>query len=188
MSQIINEETKSLIDELGFKADTQKVAATFLEENVIRISPLSKHGAFEDVLVEIDEIGTMVKSTSRKATNLKFHLGKVLLETFATGISLPETTGNEIKFLILFLRYLQKMLELATINIEKQDAEVLLEIHRISHETPLPSVSEIANAIGREFGEEKLARILSNLEMLGCISLSDNNVKLIEKVIVRSVA
>lgn len=118
------------------------------------------------------------KTYSTKAFNVRFSLKKVLLFILEYGgtVGVPEGTVKKV-LLALFMLY--KLAGMGTIELSEAHAAALIKCAEL-------------HAFERPVREEELLRasnvthaVISDLERLGCVELTDGNVRLIESIFIQ---
>ena len=184
-NQLQNDLYQVLLEsELPEPVDAQD-ATVFISNYIEEIEPMPVGKAAEQILIALDEEGAIAVTTSIKIPNLKFKLGALLLETVSSGVAFSGTAKDPIKLLLVGIRFLQKVRQLATIEIASREAELLLAIYRLIHDKQVPTVDRLIEVIGDRLSEAQIAKSLEGLEKLSCIQLTMDRIVLNETIVIR---
>jgi hypothetical protein len=148
----------------------------------------SKRGdVAEQIKVILDpDGGDVVQTTSLKLPNLRFKLGQFLLEALGAGLSISGTLGEPLATALTAIRFLRNTQNLASVEIGRKDAELLLAVYRLTREEEVITVDDLIPVlVPGHMAEDDLARALERLERLGCIGLGMGEVQLNESIVIK---
>ncbi len=139
----------------------------------------------EVVHIQRDVQGNVVVATTHKLPNLRFRLGNLLLESVGTGMSVAGSLGQPLKLVLTGIRFLRSVRKMATLDIDKEDAETLITIYHLAQEEDVVRVDDLLTVLPEDWNEGRVARSLEKLELLACIELSMDGITLNETIIVQ---
>jgi hypothetical protein len=139
----------------------------------------------EIVRIQRDIHGNVIVATTQKVPNLRFRLGDLLLESLGTGMSVAGSLEQPLKLALTSIRFLRALRKMATIDIGRAEAEVLIAIYRLAQEEAIVRVDDLLAAVPGNADEGQLARTLENLELLACIQLGMDGITLNETIMVQ---
>lgn len=142
----------------------------------------------ETIRIKRDGDGNVVFATTQKLPNLRFRLGDLLLETSGTGLSMAGSLDKPLGLVLTGIRFLKTLRKLSTIEVEKEDAEMLIAIYVLIQEEKRVHVGDLPALLPSNWSEAKIAVSLERLERLACIELKMNNIILNETILVRGAA
>lgn len=144
--------------------------------------------ALEAVRIQRDVQGNVVLATTRKLPNLRFRLGDLLLETVGTGMSVAGSLDQPLKLVLTGIGFLRSVRKMATLDIKKEDAEVLIALFRLTQEEAVVRVDDLLAVLSGDWDEGRVARSLEILEMLACINVEMSGITLNETIMVQRIA
>lgn len=159
-------------------------------ESAIEVLPikgsLTPDGTSFEIQILLDSRGTITVATTRKVPNLRFRLGEVLLETVGYGTGIPGNIQHPITALLSTLSFLRSINKLATIEVDRGDAELLITLFRLTRDREVLELDALITATPA-MPEQIRTEALERLERLACITLEEGTVQLNETIIVQRV-
>lgn len=143
-------------------------------------------GTVQQIDIILNDEGDITVATTLKIPNLKFHLREFLLESTSSAIAASGSLNSPIQLTLVGIRFLQKIHKLATIDIDKDDAEILLAVHKLVKSNEIVSVDSLIEVLDDNKSKPKIAKSLEVLENLSCITLTMDEIILNETIIIRS--
>ncbi len=140
----------------------------------------------EVIGIQRDKAGNVVVATSLKLPNLRFRLGELLLEATGSGVAIAGSFDKPIKLVLTAIRFLRSLHKLATLDIGKADAEMLIAIFRLTQEEGTVQVDDLPAMLGEGWDERDVALSLERLDRLACIELKMDGVVLSETIVVQN--
>ena len=123
----------------------------------------------------------MVKATSHKVGNIRFHLMDLLFASAETAVT-AQTADDAVSLTLSALQFLREVLSFTSLPLDKDDANLLLSIHRLRERNEVPTIEALS-----KFDEPaRLTARLDRLSKLGCITLLAGSVRLNERIVIRT--
>jgi transposase len=92
-----------------------------------------------------------------------------------------------LRLVLTGIQFLRAVRRLATLDIRKEDAEMLIAIFRVTQEESVAQVDDLYALLPAGWDEAKVARSLERLEALACIEMGTEGIVLNETIIVQRV-
>lgn len=151
----------------------------YIEEIPPKFSPEGAETAF----IQLDEEGNISKASSIKLSNLKFNLGKLLLEITLTGLSV--NIEDPKKLLVIGFRFLERVKRLASNDLKSKDASLLLNVQKLGYEEKIVTVDNLTEFVKANPTDGKLGQALERLARLDCIKLTDDAIVINEIIVIQ---
>jgi hypothetical protein len=139
----------------------------------------------EVVRIQRDVQGNVVVATTRKLPNLRFHLGDLLLEVVGSGMAVVGSLDQPLRLVLTGIRFLKTINKLTTIDVRKEDAEMLIAIFRLAQELKQVRVDDLDAVLPAGWDAARIAISLERLELLACIELTMEGITLNETILVQ---
>jgi hypothetical protein len=165
---------------------TLSEAEDFVSRYVEEVSAPKQTSGAEQIVVTLDDSAQVEAASSTKPSNWRFKLGDMLLETFGSATAVAGSSGKLLPMLIVTLRFLRRAQQLAQIEIEPQDAEVLLAVFRLQTECKTVTVDQIVEKMAGQQSPTGIAGSLHRLETLSCLTVDMDRVSFNEDILVQS--
>lgn len=182
------EDTSELVPLLEQAAREGSQEGRDLLESAIEVLPadgaVTPGGAPFDITVLLDSRGTIAVATTRKLPNLRFRLGEVLLEAAEYVVGLPGAATSSLTMVLSTLSFLRSVRELATIDLDQGDAELLITLFRLTRDREVLRLDDLVTATPT-LTEQQRVEALERLERLACIALGEGTVQLNETIVVQ---
>lgn len=145
----------------------------------------SREDLIEHIDIVMSEQGDITVATTLKLPNLRFRLGDFLLEATSTAVSAASSPERPLVLALTAIKFIRTVRNLATIEIDREDAVVLLEIYKQVRDEGMVTVDVLGSTMDKHLASGDLARSLERLDRLGCIVLDDGEIQLNETIVVR---
>ncbi len=157
-----------------------------LRKHLIEIIP-SNSGSHppELVFMNTNELGAVTLATSLKIQNLKFYFDEFLMETLESAVAFSGALDKPLALILVALRFLQKVKQLATVEIGQAEAELLLTIYKLSKEDKKVTIDAIIEVMQDEQSPAQISESLHMLENLACIKLTMDELELNETIFIQ---
>lgn len=139
----------------------------------------------QQIKIALNQEGDITVATSTKIPNLKFKLGEFVLESVSSGVALASSTSSPVKLALVGIRFLQKVLNLSSVEISSFDAEVLTALYKLEKRDSVLSVDQLVEVMKKDHTEAQIAKSLERLERLSCITLTMDEIILNETIVIR---
>ncbi len=139
----------------------------------------------EAVRVQRDMQGHVVVATTQKLPNLRFRLKDLLVEAASTGTGMAAALDKPVVLVLSGIRFLKTLRKLSTLDVHKEDAEMLIAIYRLEQEERRVRVDDLPALLPGEWNDRQVARSLERLELLACIEVGMDGITLNETILVK---
>jgi hypothetical protein len=141
----------------------------------------------EEIRIQRDKAGNVVVATTLKLPNLRFRLGDLLLEATGSGMAIAGSVDQPLGLVLTGIRFLRAIRKLATLDVRKEDAEMLLAIFRLAQEEEVVRVDDLPALLTGDWDDASVAHSLERLEELACIEVGMDGIVLHETIIVQQI-
>ncbi|WP_420640471.1 hypothetical protein [Candidatus Leptofilum sp.] len=184
MTSELQENLLSVMQQAG-QLNTVNLMQNYLVELPV-VNETQDAETIQQIKIALDQEGDITVATSIKIPNLKFKLGEFLLEAVSSSVALASSTKSPIKLALVAIRFLQKILQLSSVDIDEFDAKVLVALYKLEKEDGILTVDQLVEVMERERPDARIAKSLENLERLSCITLTMGEIILNEVIVIRS--
>lgn len=184
MTSELQENLLSVMQQAG-QLNTVNLMQNYLVELPV-VNETQDAETIQQIKIALDQEGDITVATSIKIPNLKFKLGEFLLEAVSSGVALASSTKSPIKLALVAIRFLQKILQLSSVDIDEFDAKVLVALYKLEKEDGILTVDQLVEVMERERPDAQIAKSLENLERLSCITLTMGEIILNEVIVIRN--
>ncbi|WP_038168946.1 hypothetical protein [Verrucomicrobium sp. BvORR106] len=140
----------------------------------------------ETIKLHQDAAGDIVKGSSRRIGNVRFHLREFLFSAARTASGAIASGEVIIPLVVAALAFLNDVIKQATVDLGAEDARIVYTIWTLIEDRKVPTISTLAATLGPETSELKVTARLQHLIELGCVKMAAGEIGLNDRIVIRS--